>query len=208
MSTLGNIVNFVKENKVVTTAVCGILAVSFAYLIKDSKPTEITGEIRNLGWETNVTVSKLKTVKESGWTAPAGARVINTEWTFKEMEKVPTGKDEHGFTAYAEKPVYATKYYYEVKKWVPVRNGKRSNIYGLNQEISMPSYADVELKDDEKITRRDCTCYITVMNNETGELNRFNIDRGVWCSLYVGALVRITYSKLSRNTAKSVNLVY
>ena len=207
MSTLGNIVNFVKEHKV-ATAICGILAGGLAWLIKDSQPIEITGEIRNLGWETTVTVSELKTVKESGWSAPAGARVISTEWSFKEMEKVPTGKDEHGFTAYAEKPVYATKYHYEVKKWVPMRNLKRSNTYGPNQEISMPAYADVELKENEKITRRDCRCYVTVMNDETGELRQFNIDRGTWCSLYAGALVRITYSKFSRNTAKTINLIY
>lgn len=207
MSILNGVINFVNEHKV-ATAICGILAGSIAYLIKDSKPIEITGEIRNLGWDTTVTVSKLKTVKESGWTAPTGARVIDTEWTFKEMEKVPTGKDENGFTAYAEKPVYATKYYYEVKKWVPVRNGKKSNIYGPNQEIAMPSYADMELEEDEKITRRDCTCYITVMDSDTGALHRFTVDRGTWCTLYVGALVRITYSKFSHNTAKSINLIH
>ena len=122
-------------------------------------------------WERNIAIEELQTFKESGWSAPAGARVYDEKWEFRRYDQVidhyetkqvrksrtvqdgytvsvsyrdngngtatrvenktPKYKTEY-YTETVKEPVYKkvevwdTKYYYEIDRWVSVRESNAS----------------------------------------------------------------------------------
>lgn len=94
--------------------------------------------ITGFGWERNISIEEEKTFNESGWTVPAGARVYDEKWEFKEYvtvidhyETVYETRSRQVFSHYetdtyytdngngtftehtTQTPVYVTEYYEE-----------------------------------------------------------------------------------------------
>lgn len=178
------------------------------FIKEGNEPIETVYDVQSKSWSTSVQIYKKKTVQRSGWTAPNGAKIINTQWEFKEMKKVPVGIDADGNTTYKEVPEHATKYYYEVEEYVYDRtvDASGSEKY-FGDTMTCPHYPDVTLADDEKIDSRSAYYSASFRNVETGELKNFHVKIDVWNNLVPGNRVIITTTKWAPNTIKTIRTV-
>lgn len=82
---------------------------------------------------------------------------------------------------YRDEPVYDTKYYYNIWRWVDARNVKTS---GFDKN---PEWGTYTLGDLEREGRRSQTYYI--VGNTDGNSQRFTVSRSEWDSLNVGDVI-------------------
>lgn len=192
----------------VGTILAGLVTAIVKGIKEGNAPIETEYEVKTREWTRTVTVAKKTLAKESGWEAPSGAHITDTRWEFKEMEKVPSGVDKDGFTTYKEVPKYATKYYYDIYKWI---DDRRATSRGYEQyagsTMTCPYYPDVTLDADEKISNRSSSYNAVFYNVETGELKSFPLSENIWNSICVGCRVVITTTKWAPNTIKNIRLV-
>lgn len=88
---------------------------------------------------------------------------------------------------YRDEPVYLTKYYYEIDKWVY----KRSII--TQGEDKNPYWGELLLGQNERILSKTENYYIIALNKKE-ELKQFSVDYGMWCNLNVGQQVKVKKS--------------
>lgn len=88
---------------------------------------------------------------------------------------------------YRDEPVYKTKYYYEIDKWLYERSVKTS---GNNKS---PYWGDVNLNSDERVSNKNETYYITGLNEKEKELT-ISLSYDDWNSLEVGQSVKVKVS--------------
>jgi hypothetical protein len=88
---------------------------------------------------------------------------------------------------YREEPVYATKYYYEIDKWLYDRSISTD---GLNQN---PYWAEIVLEDDERISKKSQKYYIIGINSKDAEQN-ISLDYDVWINLKVNQTIKVKVS--------------
>lgn len=194
-------------------ALGGVLAaigIGIVKLIKEgNEPVETIYEVQSRTWTRTISISKRKLVKESDWKAPTGAKILDTRWEFKEMKKVPSGVDASGNTTYKEVPEYATKYYYEVYKWVYDRQKTVSDSEQFfGDTMTVPFYPDPDSLDaDEKVTDRSAKYTAVFRNTETGELKTFPLEFDIWNSVAVGSKVIITTTKWAPNSIKKIQTI-
>lgn len=82
-----------------------LVLVSIIYYIITPKTVEAT--ITNKSWKRTIYVEQERVLKESDWSLPYGAKLLRTKNEIKTSEN---GED-----------IYATKYYYKIKRWVDER---------------------------------------------------------------------------------------
>lgn len=51
-------------------------------------PDEKSGTVTDLTWRTSVTLEELKTHRDEGWDPPLDARILDTEWKFRDTDRV------------------------------------------------------------------------------------------------------------------------
>lgn len=200
MKLVEKVIKMVADNKELCAALAfagGILAFGGGFIKHMSEPIEETGVVCALDWERTVSIGRKKLVKDSAWEAPKNAKIYDTQYMFKKMIKVPSGVDAHGVTQYREEPQYATKYYYEIEKWVTDRTLRS---HGSNCEPFDPEFT---LSDGEKVLRTNKNYSITVRLN-TGEIKTFKIDECLWEALHQGQKVTITTNRLNPNTIMKI----
>ena len=112
--------------------------------------------------------------------------VYGTEYT-KEKRSVPVYRDE---------PVYRTKYYYEIDKWLY----ERSVITSENDKT--PYWGEVSLGSDERISNR-ITKYFADCINKKEETKTFSFSYDDWQVLEIG-----TVYKLRTNLFGSAEIVF
>ena len=196
-------------------------------------PKEKILTVDGFSWERTLYIDKYKTVNESDWNMPAGARLRSTRseirsydhqlagyrtetYTEKEIDYYETyvaGYEDQGngyfkeiyksrpvyktvtktreVPYYVDVPVYATKYYYEIDKWVAERNvvttGTDKEPY-WGKEPS-PGSAIPKLG-DERVSSRAEQYYIvgTVTGSETSQ--SYTIAYNDWINLQEGDTIR------------------
>ena len=92
-------------------------------------PRHAMVEVTDIGWECDVNILELKTVKESDWNIPSGARV------YDECSEVYSYMYVNGIPL----AIYETKYYYYIERWV------ESRVVKTTGNDKSPYYGEVEL---------------------------------------------------------------
>ena len=149
---------------------CLIVIIFLVFIGYLCYPKPATVEVTDIGWECEVQLQELKTVTESDWSVPSGARVRDSYsdiYTYTYVNNIPI-------------PIYETKYDYDVERWVKGRTIKTS---GNNKS---PYYGEVELAPasgeygvgEEREYRRTTTRIITGKVN--GEYETLIVDDDSW----------------------------
>lgn len=192
-------------------------------------PKEKEVIVTNLSWERVIEIDKLKTVNESGWTLPAGARLQYTREEVKEYEPVldyyetrtsevsrteivgyepvVVGYEDLGngyfeeiienvpeyetfydtevyeVPVYRDEPVYATKYYYEIDKWLYERSVITT---GFDKE---PYFGEVVLNEKEREDRRYENYYIYTHDSE-----KISVPYNQWLAINLNDTIKIKVS--------------
>lgn len=192
-------------------------------------PKNVEGTVVDFDWERQITVEEFKTVEESDWSLPAGARLkyqkqeINgyrqvishyetktrtyTEEVFDHYDTVVVGYEDNGngtFSeitnevpvyrtetrtetyeepVYKEEPIYQTKYYYEIDKWVYKDTVKAQ---GNDKNPEWPTY---KYKNQEREGSR--TEEYTVTLEYDGKTKDFKLSFDEWKSLKKGDVVKL-----------------
>ena len=95
--------------------------------------------------------------------------------------------EEYQEAVYRDEPVYRTKYYYEIDKWLYERS---IDTNGLNQE---PYWAETVLKENERISKKSQKYYITGINSKDEE-QTISLDYDVWINLSVNQTIKVKVS--------------
>ena len=86
---------------------------------------------------------------------------------------------------YRDEPIYATKYYYEIDKWIHSYSSKSEGQKSDEMYCNVPT-----LQDKQREAGRTETCYISFIDEE-GEKKTYTMDRAEWDILNVGDNVTI-----------------
>lgn len=204
---------------VVLLSILGISGLVYALI-----PKEKTMQVTNLSWERSIAIEQFKTVDESGWSLPSGARLhytkeeisryeqvidhyeTKTRTVSKEVldgyEEVVTGymdlgngyaeeitskvsiyrteyyEEEYKAPVYVSVPVYETKYYYEIDKWVYARSIETSGT------TDVPYWGEVTLANDERTGSQTEDYYVTGLIKEKEKTFTFSFED--WSSISIG----------------------
>lgn len=231
---IAKISNFIKNNwkffVIIPLILAFVVGMVFLFIPKNE---EIT--IKEFSWERSIEIERYKTVEESGWSLPAGARLQYTNLEFSHYQSVfdhyetktrqvakerLVGYEDYvagyrdlgnGYfeeiisqrpvyetyyetetyqeAIYRDEPVYLTKYYYEIDKWLYERSIPTK---GLNKE---PYWGEATLGEDERISNRIEKYYITGINSKE-EKQTISLDYEVWLNLNVEQTVKLKVSIL------------
>lgn len=94
---------------------------------------------------------------------------------------------EYQESVYRDEPIYQTKYYYEIDKWIYERSVKTNGV------DKTPYWGDVTLDSDEKISTRSENYYITG-SNKRNKSSKVSLSFDDWNSLEVGQTVKVKVS--------------
>ena len=86
---------------------------------------------------------------------------------------------------YRDEPIYATKYYYEIDKWIHSYSSKSEGQKSDEMYWNVPT-----LQDKQREAGRTETCYISFIDEE-GEKKTYTMDRAEWDILNIGDNVTI-----------------
>lgn len=87
---------------------------------------------------------------------------------------------------YRDEPIYATKYYYEIDKWVHSYNSNSNGHKTDEMYWNVPT-----LKDKQRESGRRETCYISFFDTENERMVTCTMDRAEWDMLNIGDSVTI-----------------
>lgn len=88
---------------------------------------------------------------------------------------------------YRDEPVYATKYYYEIDKWLYERSVSTS---GLDQN---PYWGEIVLDDDERVSNKSQN-YCVKGTNSKDEERTISLEYDVWINLSINQTVKMKIS--------------
>lgn len=120
--------------------------------------------------------------------------VNNGDGTFTEVEnrtpRYRTEYHEETYEApvYVQVPVHATKYYYEIERWVYDRTMTATG------EADPPYWPDCQLKDNERERHESERYTVTVQDSKNEKTYSFNCSQSMWESLKDGQEVTLTVS--------------
>lgn len=165
----------------------------------------LTTKIDNLEWTATAEIQEYKLCDESGWEIPEGATVYKEQEEIKSYEIVgyttkykteeyqeivgyfphiwrPIYRTKTRQIPYKEpikEPVYATKYYYKINKYMHVKNIRLGS--GNSHNYTYPEYI---CEENQKIgeIKYKFLIYYTIENKEICE----TINKGKWEQLQIG----------------------
>lgn len=88
---------------------------------------------------------------------------------------------------YRQEPVYQTKYYYEIDKWIFKRNIKTQ---GMNKN---PYWGEIVLSDNERVSTKKETYYI-IATDTNGKIKEILVQYETWNNLEIGQSVKMKKS--------------
>lgn len=118
----------------------------------------------------------------------------NGDGSFSEScSDVPRYRTEYHTETYEEPvykdvPVYATKYYYDIDKWIYKTSATSS---GVNNE---PYWKEVILKDNERIGEKIEEYWISGYKKKPTKIDKYKIDGGSWEQIEMGKIYEIKTS--------------
>ena len=126
-------------------------------------------------------------------TVVTGHRDMGNGYFEEITSQVPRYRTEYRTETYEEPvyiqvPVYDTKYYYEIERWIYTRTVTTSN------EDKKPYFGEPNLTDKERIKNRE-THYVMsgIINDKTYHLN---LDKAEWDKYSVGNVIPVKVNKL------------
>lgn len=188
------------------TCIIIILLVSLSFTgCDDSKFITGTAKIDSLEWWAIAEIQEWKSCDESGWEVPEGAIVYKeqeeiqsyktvgyeTKYRVEEYQELvgyylPTWRPRYEtrtrIVPYQEaikEPVYATKYYYTINRWVHLKNVWLA--CGYDQDYSYPDYVCAE---NERVYNVEYE-YMVRFEGEESHISH-PVDRDTWESLQLG----------------------
>ena len=167
----------------------------------DSKTITGTDKVDSLRWEVVADIQEPMSFDESGWTVPDGAIVYKEQEEIKSykivgyenrteeyQEKVgyylPTWRPryetrEKSYQVPVTEPIYATKYYYIIDRWVTTEQIQLAE--GYTNDYSYPEYVCAE---NERVYNVEYRYLVHLESN--GEHCAYIVSQDVWESLHVG----------------------
>lgn len=101
----------------------------------------------------------------------------NGDGTFTEVPHEVTDYTDETYTeqepVYRKEPVYATKYYYEIDKWIPKRKIENSG------HDHSPVWGEISLSGNEREGSRDSTYYVEGWYKE-GKNKKLKVSKDIW----------------------------
>lgn len=219
---------FSKFTKITAIALASILLITGLVFLFIPKTQE--GVVDGFTWERSISVEELRTVNESDWTLPSGARLQYTQneirsykqvidhyetktrtyteqvldhyeeyvsgyrdngnGTFEEITaqrpvyRTETRTETYEEPVYRQEPIYDTKYYYEIDKWMHKEYVKTS---GSDKE---PYWGEYNYKTKEREGSKSENYKITIINNDN-ETKEYFVDFDVWKKLNKGESVKL-----------------
>lgn len=188
-----------------------VIFISFSFVgCNNSKDFSGTTTIVDLEWEAVAEIQEWKTCEESGWEIPESATVYKEQKEIKSY-KIVGYKTKYRTEEYQEKigyylptwrpkyetrtrqvpyqesikePVYATKYYYTIDKWVHSKNVIIDSGNDTNYE-----YQEYACKDNEKVNSIKYDYWVKF--DLDGRNISYTVSKEVWETLKVGQEVPV-----------------
>ena len=188
------------------------LAITFTFVgCEQQKVETYMVPVDSLEWQATAEIQKWKACEESGWEVPEGATIYKEQEEIREYKIVgyktkyrteeyqehigyylPTWRPRYDTrtkkVAYKEpikEPVYATKYYYTIDKWVHLRNVRL--VSGTTHNYNCPEY---DVAENERVGNIDYK-YLVNFTFEGKEVS-YTIKKSLWESLQVGQEIPVT----------------
>ena len=176
-------------------------------------PQTIT--IDNLSWRATADIQEWKTdVEESGWELPEGSKLIEEKQEIKSYKiigyetKYKTEEYQEpirylpwirryiyetrtrtvSYQVPIEEPIYATKYYYTIDKWVHLKNVLLKEGYDANYEL--PDYECLENQQIAEVSYK----YLVHFTFD-GEDIAYVVDKDFWETLSIGHQIKVYKDK-------------
>ena len=183
-----------------------IFLIAFCFVgCNDSKIIIYTTKIDSLEWTATAEVQEWKSCDESGWEVPEGAIVYKeqeeiksykivgyeTKYRVEEYQELvgyyrPTWRPRYETrtrkVAYQEaikEPVYATKYYYTIERWVHLKYLVLARGYDQNY-----NYSDYVCGENERVYNVEFK-YLVHLECDESHVSHI-VDKNTWESLQVG----------------------
>ena len=179
-----------------------------------SKSITSTAKIASLEWEAIAEIQELKPCDENGWEVPEGAIVYNeqeeiksynivgyeTKYRVEEYQELvgyyrPTWRPRYetrtrtvSYQEAIKEPVYATKYYYTIDRWVHLINVQLA--CGYDQNYNYPDYVCAENERVYNVEYR----YLVRLEGEATHTAHI-VDKDTWESLQVGQEISVEKNK-------------
>ena len=132
------------------------------------------------------TVTKTRTVQSGSHTEYD--YVDNGDGTFKEVSRTVPDYTQETYTeeepVYRQDPIFATKYYYEIEKWIQKRKVEKS---GNDHTIT---WGDVNLAENEREGTRSTECYVYGWFKK-GKNKKIKVDESMWNRIEKGRSYRV-----------------
>ena len=183
-----------------------VLLVSLSFTgCDDSKIITGTTKVDRLEWRAIAEIQELKPCDESGWEVPEGAIVYKeqeeiksykivgyeTKYRVEEYQELvgyylPTWRPKYEtrtrkvpYQEAIKEPVYATKYYYTIERWVHLKNVQLA--CGYDQDYEYPDYVCSE---NERVYNIKYE-YLVEFEFDGQQITGILVDRNKWESLQV-----------------------
>ena len=187
--------------------VCAILfiCISLSLVGCSAFNSTVTTKIDGMKWQVIAKIEELKLCDESGWSVPEGATVYKEQQEIKSYKTVgyvtkyrteeyqehvgyylPTWRPRYETrtrtVSYQEpitEPVYATRYYYTIERWVFMKNVELGS--GNDQNYDYPEYICSEKQRVKDIKYQ----YLVHLECDKSHVSHL-VDKAVWENLSVG----------------------
>lgn len=137
--------SFPKALLVLLVVICIACVAGFFYR------SERAATAAGVRWERAINIESWQTVREDDWSIPQGGRKVREYMDIHHWETYVSGshtecsggiRDRHCTTVFEHdsRPVWWTKYEYEIERWVVVRTPSAA---GLDQKPSWPDVSDI-----------------------------------------------------------------
>lgn len=176
----------------------------------DSKIITTTTKIDSLEWRATAEIQEWKSCDESGWEVPEGAIVYKEQEEIKSYKTVgyetkyrveeyqelvgyylPTWRPKYetrtrkvSYQEAIKEPVYATKYYYKINRWVHLKNVLLA--CGYDKDYNYPDYVCAENKRVYNVEYE----YHVKFECEESYISH-TVDRDIWESLQIGQEISV-----------------
>jgi hypothetical protein len=189
-------------NKRIIIALCVgvLLLIAGIYAAITYRRTD-EARVTRLMWLRAINIERWQTVQESGWDVPAGGRETRSYPDIHHYERYASGSHQSCSTFgsgskrttscstvldYSSRPVWQTRYDYDIERWVVVRTPTRT---GENSEPDWPDVSDVRTSatlaiGDERAGQRISRYSVEVQ--ASGQVYTLDFAKGRWRSFRQG----------------------
>lgn len=158
-----NFVDFISENISCVIEIILVLLVLVGSFIV-AIPVTFKGTVTDYRWENTINVDRYTLCSESDWNLPEGATLVRTQEEIHhyQYQTIHVGKT----TTTISHPVYKTKYYYTIYRWVTVDHlvtgAHDRNLYWAETEL--PTTVTDPVEGALMQGKRCSACYVTVLD--------------------------------------------